>query len=405
LLPGTYSVIVTDANGCTTTIPVTLNTASPVNINSTVFAPSCGQCDGIVNAVASGGNGPAYNYNWSPPYGTGLCEGIAYTLTVTDMNGCTGSSNYLEPAACDSVWPGDANSDGTADNNDVLSIGLSYNTTGAARAGASNLWTGQLCPAWADTLSNGINGKHQDCDGNGVVDASDTLAVTLNYGLTHPFRRPAVPYNSSIPDLYLVSIADTVGISQMLHVKVYLGRIGMPVSSIYGLTFTLTFDQTLVDTNTINLDFSTSALGTLGVDLLGFRHTDVVMTDNISTVNSMRLGITNSTANTHDGSVLAFNLIGDSVLVDPTFVGIGENISENQMVVYPTPASNELHVSSTSTIERAELVSATGMKSAMMKPGKKQFTFDVSQIPTGIYILKLYSSRGIILKKISIFRN
>ena len=91
---------------------------------------------------------------------------------------------------CDSVWPGDANYDGVANNFDILNLGVNYGTSGPARTAASNAWTGQVCANWANSSPGGINGKHCDCDGNDTVDVADTIPIYLNYGLMHPRMIP-----------------------------------------------------------------------------------------------------------------------------------------------------------------------------------------------------------------------
>jgi GH43 family beta-xylosidase len=93
LCAGTYTVIVTDANGCTATVTVTITEPTPMVITATQTNVSCfGACDGSASVVVAGGTGP-YTYNWLPTGGnsasaTGLCAGT-YTLAVTDANGCT----------------------------------------------------------------------------------------------------------------------------------------------------------------------------------------------------------------------------------------------------------------------------------------------------------------------------
>lgn len=91
---GTYSVIVTDANGCSDT-----TTATVGNINGVLLA-SCGvtdiSCygvlDGTINVCASSGT-PTYSYAWAPNVSiaasaTNLASG-SYVITVTDAVGCT----------------------------------------------------------------------------------------------------------------------------------------------------------------------------------------------------------------------------------------------------------------------------------------------------------------------------
>lgn len=90
---GTYSVVVTDANGCSDTV-----TATVTNLNGVLLA-SCGTTDvscyglsdGSINVCASQGT-PGYSYSWSPNVSaTASAVGISagsYVVTVTDALGC-----------------------------------------------------------------------------------------------------------------------------------------------------------------------------------------------------------------------------------------------------------------------------------------------------------------------------
>ncbi|UPT66742.1 MAG: tandem-95 repeat protein [Sphingobacteriales bacterium JAD_PAG50586_3] len=99
---GTYTVTVTDANGCITTQTVTL-TAPPalevggvaLEYNGGVNVSCANACDGSIDLVINGGVAP-FNISWTGVNGftstsediTGLCAG-AYTVTVVDANNCT----------------------------------------------------------------------------------------------------------------------------------------------------------------------------------------------------------------------------------------------------------------------------------------------------------------------------
>jgi large repetitive protein len=96
---GTYTVVATDANGCTTTNTVNITQPPTLSVSySSVNMVSCyNSCDGSAT-VTGGGGTPPYTYLWSPsnwttPTVTGLCAGT-YTVTITDANGCT-SLNML----------------------------------------------------------------------------------------------------------------------------------------------------------------------------------------------------------------------------------------------------------------------------------------------------------------------
>ena len=103
LAAGNYSVVTTDANGCTASSIVTINEPTLLTTNSTTTPVNCnGGTDGTVNAVVSGGTSN-YSFNWQPgniltASASGLSAG-SYTVTVTDANGCIASSNIaiIEP--------------------------------------------------------------------------------------------------------------------------------------------------------------------------------------------------------------------------------------------------------------------------------------------------------------------
>jgi gliding motility-associated-like protein len=94
---GTYTVNVLDANNCPGSTTVTINQpSSAVTSSATATATNCGASTGTATVTASGGTG-AYNYSWSPSGGSSatannLAAG-AYSVTVTDANGCTATAN------------------------------------------------------------------------------------------------------------------------------------------------------------------------------------------------------------------------------------------------------------------------------------------------------------------------
>ena len=93
LSAGTYTATVTDGNGCTDTVIITITQPPAITIqsgSSNVLCP--GGNSGSATAVVSGGN-PGYTYSWAPGGQTSanasnLTAGT-YTLTVTDASGCT----------------------------------------------------------------------------------------------------------------------------------------------------------------------------------------------------------------------------------------------------------------------------------------------------------------------------
>jgi gliding motility-associated-like protein len=100
-----YTVTVTDVNGCTTTASATV-TQPPVLTASASSSPVIcfGGSTGSATVTATGGVSP-YTYAWAPSGGTGsTATGLTaatYTATVTDANGCTttATTTVTQPTA------------------------------------------------------------------------------------------------------------------------------------------------------------------------------------------------------------------------------------------------------------------------------------------------------------------
>lgn len=95
VIAGTYTLYVTDANGCFFTTTATINQPPQIIVTTSVINSNCGQADGSTSAVVSGGTSP-YNYLWNPSGATtaSITNVVAgfYQVTVTDAQGCQETS-------------------------------------------------------------------------------------------------------------------------------------------------------------------------------------------------------------------------------------------------------------------------------------------------------------------------
>jgi len=175
LAAGSYTVTVTDANGCASTATATIaNTGGPaLSLQSSSNTACFGGSDGAATIGATG-TGP-FTYSWAPSGGnaasaSGLPAG-SYTVTVTDANSCasTYTVTISEPSA---IAPNTTSTPATCGNNN--------GTASAAPSGG----TGPYTYSWSttqttSTITNLGGGSYSVTitDANGCT-ATSTVNVT-----------------------------------------------------------------------------------------------------------------------------------------------------------------------------------------------------------------------------------
>ena len=91
LSSGTYSLTVSDGNGCQATKEIVVSQNTNIQISSFVSDESCyGVMDGSIDLSVSGGAG-GFTYDWNSGQSTEDLDGIAgggYIVTITDNSGC-----------------------------------------------------------------------------------------------------------------------------------------------------------------------------------------------------------------------------------------------------------------------------------------------------------------------------
>lgn len=95
---GTYTVTITDAQGCTATTSATLNDPPLLTAGATTTAVSCfGGQNGSALATGTGGTG-AYTYQWHQGQSSQQVAGLSagpFSVTLSDANGCTAVANGM----------------------------------------------------------------------------------------------------------------------------------------------------------------------------------------------------------------------------------------------------------------------------------------------------------------------
>ncbi|NVK05552.1 MAG: hypothetical protein HWD92_12060, partial [Flavobacteriia bacterium] len=203
LIAGTYSVTVTDANGCTDTLSVTLTqpSAALTSTSTVIQNVSCfGGNNGSAYVTYTGGTSP-YTVSWNNGATIDTISNLiagTYTATITDANGCTTTESVTI------TQPASALSASAVVNANVLCFG---NATGAATVTATG-GTSPYTYSWSNgattaSISNLIAGTYSVTvtDVNGC---QDTASVTI----TQPSAALAV---SLVGSLNINCFGDSTG--------------------------------------------------------------------------------------------------------------------------------------------------------------------------------------------------
>lgn len=315
------------------------------------------------------------------------------------------------------VWPGDANDDRVADVFDLLPIGLAYDSTGPVRPNANLTWTAQGGPFWPQFVGpDSLNYKFIDTDGNGTVQAQDTLAISQNYGLTHNKRIVTAKTEGATP-LLIEFGSDSVSIGDTLMIWVKLGTAQQPTDSLYGFAFSLYYDTDYLDSNTVKVDFSSSwfagpgqntltmikHLPTLGRIDIGMTRTDhvdtvghgiiagigVVVIDNVSG----KLTRDHDTIVVAPGQVAGINTEGEPLSFDllSSAATLQRSTSVNSsFLIYPNPAKDRTHIDfGNYTPERVRIFDASGRLVYTNVSPSSPLDLEVSGWPAGYYLIEI----------------
>lgn len=184
LASGVYFVTITDSNGCTDDVSVTINVPAQVITSASGDMAICLGDSVTISATASGGSG-GYLYFWNNGLGTGSQHTVSpatdteYTVISFDQNGCTGTTDTVFIAVL-SLPPG----------NVTMSI------------------TSPVCPGTAAFVSV-----------SATASSFDTLYYTWNEGLG-PGPGPFVVAPSQ-ETTYIVTVTNSCGFSVIDSARLY----------------------------------------------------------------------------------------------------------------------------------------------------------------------------------------
>lgn len=325
------------------------------------------------------------------------------------------------------TWPGDANYDLTVNFADMFYIGSAYNTTGIPRATVDNSYSSFASTDWSSNSLYLVNSKHADCNGDGVINGLDTVAVNQNYGLTHLYKNNVtqlVALNTTAQhSISITSNVNTVSYGQNLSLSFDIGSQTKLVDSLYGIGFSLNYPASLIDPLFTNQSCFGSALGTYGTNLIKLaqplnNYIDMVAvrTDhqnktafygNLFTLNLkanqfitndsiINFSISNIKAITKNGyNIPILNNVTKSINFQANAV-TGIHKQEYELTsIYPNPAQNTITISSPAKIKNYEITSVLGnivQQSATNTNSKVDI--DISGLAKSTYFISITTENG-----------
>lgn len=351
---------------------------------------------------------------------------IVSNVYGTDLNGCANFASYTLTAlnTCADVWPGDANSDGMVNSSDVFEIGLAFNNTGAARSPGGNSYTSQFANTWSGTVSSGKNKCHADCNGDGIVNNSDTIAIFNNFLLAHSFKVSESTLNG---DFNFSSTSTFINEGMWSKVDILLGSSASPIGQVYGVAFDVNFDQSLIETNSAYIVYTASFLNASNQNVQ-FRKTEFasgtiyaasVRIDGLNVSGNGKIGefwfkpktglpansvfnilVSNASKIDHNSVNAPLSGGSTSLTIVKDAVGVAENNLEHSIQLFPNPASNVITLQSAVNSKVSYIIFDIVGREISSGEFTHSKTIDLSDYANGTYVIRLESAGTSIYKKI-----
>jgi hypothetical protein len=369
----------------------------------------------------------------------GACRTLKFLINVLPNND-PADLQCLE--AC--VWPGDANNDGVVNVRDLLAIGYALGINGPDREDGSPDWQPQFAEDWEDPwTAASLDLKYLDTDGDGLITALDTAAISQSYLNTHKVTTTMAHQLTTDVDLrFLLRDPSTYNNQDTLIIlDILYGLSNKPAYDAYGFTFEIDFaDVVDVDGKSVRVTYYNDSwfsrqIPTLsmfkrldntiihsgytktdGVGGVGYGPVGFVIVDDIEGARPPRLrasgarffeiAIRNITVMNQRGEyfllpdqIVKVNLPGEEPLV--------EEKGADALNLFPNPAIDQatLYRTDGALIEKVEVFTSSGipvyLATNLFTP---RFEIPTAQMANGLYFVRVQTAQGITSTKLEILR-
>lgn len=370
------------------------------------------------------------NYAVSAFQGGKLSRFYAYVPPPADLTAC--------------VWPGDADNNDAVNHHDLLPLGVAWGESGAARTDAALDWTGQSGADWSQqTAGQPVNFKNIDTNGDGAINAADTLAISQNWGRVidiftdDPFAMPLQTPPAGTGITVNIAAGDTTDVGENGSVALELGA----TTGLHGLAFTLSYDTEVLAPGSVRFTTQSSWLGDPAAGLLSMQRgypgegrldVAVTRTNGLPASGAGPIGNLNFTV---QADVFANST--DTILVTPVFIrrvdacdpqgaplaasGVTVDLVIRrdaviavheaavpglEFSVMPNPARDVVRIVCAENLEGVEILSASGrvVERNLATGLARNLELPVTALPNGVYWVKAFTRGAVGVKKVVIAR-
>lgn len=357
---------------------------------------------------------------------------IEFTNSASEVVVFQGSHGSITVA--ENVWPGDSDNSELVTNVDLLNIGLGYGLTGPQRPETGTDWQGYGALDWdQSTPQSNINYKNADANGDGIISALDANAILNNYreetnfwdGEEDQFFDHETT-NLTSPPIFV--LPDTVVPGVIVEFPIIMGSDAFPADDIYGVAFTILYDPEVVVPESAFASFGDSWVGMIDDDMLGLYmdfHSQgkidiaITRTDGINVSGNGQIGtlhltiedvILRSTLYPVEFEVVDVTVIRNDeepMIITPKkttmIIDIVNSVSEipldKVISIFPNPTNDHLFIN-TDEVDILEVAVHAIDGSLMPLDYNHSNALSLKDLPNGVYLLKVYTDKGILSSRI-----
>jgi hypothetical protein len=317
---------------------------------------------------------------------------------------------------------------------DILTLGWTLGEVGAPRVDPDMDWLGKSSDPW-ELLLNGVDLKHSDANGDGIISQADMQQIESHYGLANKLVPEILPIPKDIP-LFIEPIQAVLDSGDLAVLDITLGIPEKPALDIHGFSFAMDVQSGALDSASVFVNFDDyswlvqnaphlqlvqqpaanrieaaitrankqelsghgliSKVGfVIREDIEGFRSSDRIPIQ-------VRM---------HD--ILIDGIDGQRYQLPDVFTTVylklkpeESTLSKSDLIAYPNPSSGRLSVHLNGRSNQMREAMVYNMQGQVMQAftnmNPKHQEFDLSNLPSGLYVLQVKTNKGMINKKIQI---